>query len=201
MKMTDGLFHHVFDEVAAEYPDIENEHWIADIGAAKMADTPEAFDVIVLPNLYGEFADAVITRIGEQPTTLKAAAYAEPPPIEVKVTSRAPQAKLRVGVDVFLGIGDITPDDLAAELVGLGGPMKLDMLSNRGQKVWPEGLPETLLVDSWRCRFLGVDGATITGEDMVALLGRVTAAGLDVIKTEGLHTFDGVAGFTKGQGQ
>ena len=54
MKMTDGLFHKVFDEIAAEYPDIENEHWIVDIGAAKMADTPEAFDVIVMPNLYGD---------------------------------------------------------------------------------------------------------------------------------------------------
>src|ERR1043166_8756508 len=38
MKLTDGLFHKVFNEIAAEYPDIENEHWIVDIGAAKMAD-------------------------------------------------------------------------------------------------------------------------------------------------------------------
>src|SRR5881394_3926214 len=54
MKLTDGLFHKVFNEIAAEYRDIENEHWIVDIGAAKMADTPEAFDVIVMPNLYGD---------------------------------------------------------------------------------------------------------------------------------------------------
>jgi isocitrate dehydrogenase len=54
MKQTDGLFHKVFDEIAQEYPEIENEHWIIDIGAAKMADTPEAFDVIVVPNLYGD---------------------------------------------------------------------------------------------------------------------------------------------------
>ena len=53
MKMTDGLFHKVFDEVGTEYPEVEKEHWIVDIGAAKMADTPEAFDVIVMPNLYG----------------------------------------------------------------------------------------------------------------------------------------------------
>src|SRR5271154_5700358 len=53
-KMTDGLFHKVFDEIAALYPDIQNEHWIVDIGAAKMADTPEDFDVIVMPNLYGD---------------------------------------------------------------------------------------------------------------------------------------------------
>ncbi|MBC7696690.1 MAG: NADP-dependent isocitrate dehydrogenase, partial [Burkholderiales bacterium] len=54
MKQTDGLFHQVFDEIAAEYPNIENEHWIIDIGAAKMADTPEIFDVIVTLNLYGD---------------------------------------------------------------------------------------------------------------------------------------------------
>ena len=63
MKLTDGLFHKVFDEVAAEYPDIENEHWIVDIGAAKLADTPEAFDVIVMPNLYGDVLSDVAAQI------------------------------------------------------------------------------------------------------------------------------------------
>src|SRR2546428_8927901 len=48
MKMTDGLFHKVFDEISAEYPDITADHWIVDIGAAKMAETPENFDVIVM---------------------------------------------------------------------------------------------------------------------------------------------------------
>ena len=63
MKQTDGLFHQVFDEIAKEYPDIENEHWIIDIGAAKMADTPEAFDVIVMPNLYGDVLSDVAAQI------------------------------------------------------------------------------------------------------------------------------------------
>jgi isocitrate dehydrogenase len=63
MKMTDGLFHKVFDEIAVEYPDIENEHWIVDIGAAKLADTPEAFDVIVMPNLYGDVLSDVAAQI------------------------------------------------------------------------------------------------------------------------------------------
>jgi len=63
MKLTDGLFHKVFNEIAAEYPDIENEHWIVDIGAAKMADTPEAFDVIVMPNLYGDVLSDVAAQI------------------------------------------------------------------------------------------------------------------------------------------
>ena len=63
MKLTDGLFHKIFDEIAVEYPNIENEHWIVDIGAAKLADTPEAFDVVVMPNLYGDILSDVAAQI------------------------------------------------------------------------------------------------------------------------------------------
>jgi len=63
MKTSDGLFHKIFDEIAAEYPDIANETWIVDIGAAKLADTPEAFDVIVMPNLYGDILSDVAAQI------------------------------------------------------------------------------------------------------------------------------------------
>lgn len=63
MKRTDGLFHRVFDQIASEYPDIEADHWIVDIGAAKMADTPENFDVIVMPNLYGDVLSDVAAQI------------------------------------------------------------------------------------------------------------------------------------------
>jgi isocitrate dehydrogenase len=63
MKMSDGLFHKIFDEIGVEYPSIEKEHWIVDIGAAKMADTPEAFDVIVMPNLYGDVLSDVAAQI------------------------------------------------------------------------------------------------------------------------------------------
>src|ERR1700736_621595 len=63
LKITDGLFHKIFDEIAANYPDLEHEFWIVDIGAAKLADTPEAFDVLVLPILYGAFLLAVPAQI------------------------------------------------------------------------------------------------------------------------------------------
>src|SRR5450631_1298977 len=59
MKMTDGLFHKVFDEIGAQYPDVQKEVWIVDIGAAKMSDTPTAFDVIVMPNLYGDILSEI----------------------------------------------------------------------------------------------------------------------------------------------
>jgi isocitrate dehydrogenase len=63
MKFTDGLFHKVFDEIGADYPEFEKEHWIVDIGAAKLADTPSAFDVIVMPNLYGDILSDVSAQI------------------------------------------------------------------------------------------------------------------------------------------
>jgi isocitrate dehydrogenase len=63
MKQTDGLFHEIFDEVAVRYPEIEKEHWIVDIGAALLADSPESFDVIVMPNLYGDVMSDIAAQI------------------------------------------------------------------------------------------------------------------------------------------
>jgi isocitrate dehydrogenase len=63
LKLTDGLFHKVFDEIAKEYPDIQSEHWIVDIGSAKLTDTPEAFDVVVVPNLYGDILSDIAAQI------------------------------------------------------------------------------------------------------------------------------------------
>jgi isocitrate dehydrogenase len=301
MKMSDGLFHQVFDEVAAEYPDIENEHWIVDIGAAKLADTPAVFDVVVMPNLYGdilsdvaaqiagsvglagsanvgssvsmfeaihgsaprragqnlanpsglflgsvlmlvhigqgdvatrvhnawlrtiedgihtydvydegvsrqkvgtrEFADAVIARLGEEPQTLKPVGYATEQAITVEAKPRAVAVKERVGIDVFVHAADATADDLAATLQAAADSLTLDMISNRGQSVWPGGAPETLLTDHWRCRFLAAGGGGVSARDTVELQGRIVDAGLDVVKTEGLFTFDGEPGFSKGQGR
>ena len=63
MKLTDGLYHKIFDQVAKEYPDIETEHWIIDIGAAKLAANPNQFDVIVMANLYGDILSDVAAEI------------------------------------------------------------------------------------------------------------------------------------------
>lgn len=63
MKLTDGTFHKIFDEIGAEYPDIEKEHWIIDIGTAKLADTPEQFDVVVTLNLYGDILSDMVAQI------------------------------------------------------------------------------------------------------------------------------------------
>lgn len=63
MKIADGLFHKVFDEIAAEYPDIENDHMIIDIGSAKIASDPKRFDVIVTENLYGDIISDIAAEV------------------------------------------------------------------------------------------------------------------------------------------
>lgn len=63
MKMTDGIFHQVFNEIAKEYPDIQTEHLIIDIGTALVAATPERFDVIVTSNLYGDILSDVAAQV------------------------------------------------------------------------------------------------------------------------------------------
>ncbi|HEX8393324.1 MAG TPA: NADP-dependent isocitrate dehydrogenase, partial [Longimicrobium sp.] len=301
MKLTDGLFHRIFNEVAADYPEIENEHWIVDIGAARLADTPEMFDVIVMPNLYGdilsdvaaqisgsvgiagsanigdgvamfeaihgsapklagqdkanpsglllgavmmlvhigqadvaerihnawlrtledgvhtpdvagentralvgtqEFADAVADRLGKEPQMLKPVRYTQAEPLRIELKPRAPRSKELVGVDVFVHWrGDA--DALAARLNECcDDALQLSMITNRGVKVWPNGMPETFCTDHWRCRFSDVLlRRPATHARVVSLLERVERAGLDFIKTENLYNFDGQPGYSLGQGQ
>lgn len=63
MKFSDGIFHKVFEEVAKEYPQIKNEHYIIDIGTARLATQPDLFDVIVTSNLYGDIISDVTAEI------------------------------------------------------------------------------------------------------------------------------------------
>ncbi|MFY9615265.1 MAG: isocitrate/isopropylmalate dehydrogenase family protein [Candidatus Dormiibacterota bacterium] len=53
-KFTDGLFLHVAQDVAKEYPDIEFEDRIVDNMCMQLVQKPELYDVMVLPNLYGD---------------------------------------------------------------------------------------------------------------------------------------------------
>lgn len=299
MKLTDGLFHKVFDEIAAEYPDIQNEMWIVDIGAAKLANTPELFDVLVMPNLYGdilsdvaaeiagsvglagsanigdqfamfeavhgsaptlagqncanpsglllaavmmlvhigqseiatrvhnawlktiedgihtsdiftegvsqqrastsEFAEAVVQRLGQMPEVLKPVSYRALQPMSLwKKDSQHQKAEKRlVGVDVFLDWDQGSADDLGRSLSQVFvDPLRLRVITNRGVKVWPDGLPETFCTDHWRCRFLAEEGDHVQPRQVVDLLMAVTEAGFDNIKTENLYLFDGVPGFS-----
>ena len=63
MKLTDGLMHQVFNEIAKAYPEIENDHLIVDIGAARIAARPQNFDVVVTTNLYGDIVSDIAAEV------------------------------------------------------------------------------------------------------------------------------------------
>jgi isocitrate dehydrogenase len=303
MKQSDGLFHKIFDEIGAEYNDIEKEHWIVDIGAAKMADTPETFDVIVTLNLYGdilsdiaaqiagsvglagssnigeecamfeaihgsaprranqnmanpsgllqgailmlnhigqtevaakvqnawlktledgvhtydiytegkstekvgtkEFAMAVINNLGSQPKTLKKVEYTNNGMLILPKYKRKVAAKKELkGHDVFVHWNGTDPNELAAKIQHIQSEnTSLQMITNRGIKVWPEGFKETFCTDHWRCRFKSNEDKVIHKNEIIDLLQQFATTAVDTIKTENLYYFDGVAGFSLGQGQ
>ncbi len=63
MKQADGLFHKIFDDVAKEYPTIETNHMIIDIGSAMIADRPHSLDVVVTENLYGDIISDIAAEV------------------------------------------------------------------------------------------------------------------------------------------
>jgi len=151
------------------------------------------------------FADAVIERLGLEPrhllpiTPAKAAAI----PVRSAARIRPPVKKVLVGVDVFIDEAGAQPADLAQRLKVLrSGQLELEMISNRGMRVWPGGLPETTCVDVFRCRFRIPDGTVgrASHDEVTRLLHSVDASGLEWVKTELLFTFDGEPGFTRSQG-
>ncbi len=301
MKLSDGLFHKIYDEISKEYPEITPEHWIVDIGAAKLATVPENFDVIVLPNLYGdilsdvaaeitgsvglapsanignigamfeaihgsaprragqnvanpsglllasvmmmaylgepetasrihaawlatieegihtydianekttklkvgtqEFAAAVVKNLGNKPKTLPLPVYkgetkivAIPSPHETKTH------RVLVGVDVFIYAKD-KADTFQKKITQLPTKsLKLEMISNRGARIWPNGHPETFCIEQWRCRFLAPQGKPTETHEILKLLETLSVSGYDVIKTENLYTFDGKPGYSSAEG-
>jgi len=311
MKITDGLFGNIFDEIAKEYPNIESASQIIDIGSARLANNPNDYDVIVTLNLYGdiisdiaaeisgsvgmagsanigtecamfeaihgsapdiadlnvanpsgllqaacmmlvhigqseiavkimnawlvtleqgihtadiykedqsnelvgtaEFADAVIKNLGESPESMDPVAIKNHGPIEIPEYKRPVEKKRMVGVDVFIDWPGNKADELGdklSQIIGKGN-LKLKMITNRGVKVYPGGIPETFLTDHWRCRFISYpienQGGTTYGsldQGMVlSLLTQLVYEGHEIIKTENLYEFSDKPGYSLGQGE
>lgn len=311
MKLTDGLFHNVFREVALEYPEIESNSQIIDIGSARLAANPENYDVVVTSNLYGdiisdiaaeiagsvgmagsanigtnvamfeaihgsapdiagqkianpsgllnaaimmlnhlgktkiadniknawlrtiedgyhtadiyqkdiskqkvntvEFANKIIQNLGKKPNQIPTSNFAAGKgKIEIPAYERKVEKQVLVGVDAFINWQGENPQEIGDALASIDSfKLKLKMITNRGVKVYPNGLPETYCTDHWRCRFVNVD-AKIDGEkvynpieyeQVIALLSKLHSKGFEVIKTENLYEFDGRRAFSLGQGE
>jgi len=147
-----------------------------------------------------EFAKAVASRVGQRPEKLKAVRYSGASNQETAAAAAPPRPAPRketVGVDVFLDWKGGTPEQLGMILAPLAGKeMKLGRISNRGIEVWPAGFSETFCSDHWCCRFLAETSSTVTHGQIVSLLSRIGAAGLDFIKTENLCVFDGQSAYS-----
>ncbi|MDX1583837.1 MAG: isocitrate/isopropylmalate family dehydrogenase, partial [Thermoanaerobaculia bacterium] len=149
------------------------------------------------------FTDAVIERLGESPEELTPVHYHEGG-ISVTVARREPAEKQLVGIDVFLDWSDDgrDPDELGRELESASPEgWNLKMITNRGVKVYPGGLPETFRTDHWRCRFLPSAGDGTTFDAVLDLLRGLHAAGYEVIKTEHLYRIGGEPAYSLGQGE
>ena len=137
------------------------------------------------------------------PSTLKAAEYADELIMNLAIRPAGkPPMKVRVGVDLYIDRRDGNPDQIAEMMNRFNVPgMKLIVIANRGTKVWPDGNPDTYWSDHWSCRFEATDGGVVTSEQVVALLQAASKFEFDVIKTEGLFTFNGERGYSLAQGQ
>jgi isocitrate dehydrogenase len=88
-----------------------------------------------------------------------------------------------------------------------GADISLEMITNRGVKVYPNGRPETFCTDHWRCRFISSkkiasgERTPILYTDIIDLLKKLESSGLGFIKLENLYEFNGKRGYSLAQGQ
>jgi isocitrate dehydrogenase len=150
-----------------------------------------------------EFAEAVVSNLGQKPNTLKQVSFAAGSALKLpKYERRKPAKKELVGVDIFVHWSGTNPDELALLLKGMETEgTYLSMITNRGIKVWPEGFEETFCTDHWRCRFKVAEGMLLTKNQIITLLEKANSINIDTIKTENLYHFDGKPAFSLGQGQ
>jgi isocitrate dehydrogenase len=306
MKLADGLFHKTFLEVAKEYPNIQTDHKIIDIGTALIAERPEIFDVIVTLNLYGdiisdvaaqvtgsvglggsanvgeevamfeaihgsapdiagmdmanpsgllngaimmlvhigqpeiaekianawaktledgihtgdiyqeglstkkvgtqEFSRAVIERLGQKPINLAVTTFDQSAtePMQINLSPVIKSKKDLIGVDVFIDWDEYgrDPNVIGEKLRKANADgLELQLITNRGIKVFPGGMRETFCTDHWRCRFQNAGQSVISHAQILDLLKQVQDLGFDFIKTENLYAFDGVRAYSLAQGE
>lgn len=152
-----------------------------------------------------EFAEAVIERLGMEPQTYRVVKYQPRHGNSSIHAVMAPHTEVRtmVGLDLFVHwLGDDI-NNLGAMLEELSTPaLKLQMISCKGLKVWPNMITEMDVTDRYRARFLpeNKDGA-VTHKDVAELLNKAAEKNIDFLKIETLFTFDGKNGFSSSQGE
>ena len=152
-----------------------------------------------------EFANAVIERLGQVPSTMVPASFdKDTTPMNVFVSPVTKAKKELIGVDVFVDWDEAgrDPQVLGEQLRAANADgLQLTLITNRGIKVFPGGMKESFCTDHWRCRFQTPEQSTISHAQIRELLKQVEELGFDFIKTENLYSFDGVRGYSLAQGE
>jgi isocitrate dehydrogenase (NAD+) len=108
MKLSDGLFLATANEVAKEYPTIQYEDRIVDNMCMQLVQKPECYDVLVLPNLYGDIISdlsaGLIGGLGVAPGANIGSQYAVFEPVHGSAPKYARQNKVNPMAMMFSGV-------------------------------------------------------------------------------------------------
>jgi len=151
-----------------------------------------------------EFAEEVVTRLGQKPTNLKIANYSsfsEKSDKNFTYEINTLEKKSLVGVDIFVDMNVNSAHDVANKINPIdAGCMILKTISSKGLKLWPRDDSFFMNSDHWCCRFMP-DSGEISHEDITNLLNKLVIAKIDFIKVENLYNFDGKPGYSLAQGE
>lgn len=152
-----------------------------------------------------EFAKELVKRLGQKPTSLKAADYEdnEQEKIELRTYSiDKSESKKLVGADIFIDIDISNAKDLANKLTDINiEGMKLQTICSKGLKLWPSDFSSPIISDHWCCRFKSEDNKLVTHDMLNELLKQISNKKLDYIKVENLYDFNDIRGYSLAQGE
>lgn len=152
-----------------------------------------------------EFADAVIERLGQEPSKYRVVKYAQSvgSPASHAIMADETEKREMVGLDLFVHWRGDNINELGTQMEALStDKLSLTLLSCKGLKVWPNIVTEMDFTDRFRARFMPkTKGTAINHADVADLLNRAAKQGVDFLKIETLFTFDGKAGFSASQGE
>ncbi|MEB3329337.1 MAG: isocitrate/isopropylmalate family dehydrogenase [Candidatus Sericytochromatia bacterium] len=145
-KLSDGLFLSCFQEVAAEYPDIQADDILVDNACMRLVTAPERFDVLLTPNLYGDILSDLAAGL-------------------VGGLGVAPAGNIGADVAVFEAVHGTAPDIAGQGLANptallLSGVQMLRYLGLHGQADRVEAALRQVLADGVRTRDLGGTATT-----------------------------------------
>ena len=143
------------------------------------------------------FAQSVIDRLGESPTTLIPRSYHKMNPKKWNFKTLKDKKEF-IGIDIFihhLVQGSIEEFAQKIQVIETEN-LKLIELSSRGLTFWPKEKPLADVSDHWRCRFLSKKASSHLKREALDLMSKFEELKIDFIKTEGLYSFDGSPGFS-----